>query len=152
MFRALLCPSSGARDYNVDYRIGHFVLGSSFSLQSGHHSNLTAPNLQPTAKQERNDQCGIQHYSRERLMMGIVVPETCWAYKQYNKIVRGIQLVFILQVSQWCTVQQTPKVLLDPILSQMNPFLRLTPGVCKMNYLSIISIPIFFWSSPFHSY
>jgi len=27
MFRALLCPSSGARDYAVDYRIGHIVLG-----------------------------------------------------------------------------------------------------------------------------
>ena len=25
MFRALLYPSSGARDYNVDYHIGHFV-------------------------------------------------------------------------------------------------------------------------------
>ena len=27
MFRALLCPSSGALDYNVDYHIGRFVLG-----------------------------------------------------------------------------------------------------------------------------
>ena len=27
MFRALLCPSSGFRDYNVDYHIGRFVLG-----------------------------------------------------------------------------------------------------------------------------
>ena len=27
MFRALLCPSSGARDYDVDYHIGRFVLG-----------------------------------------------------------------------------------------------------------------------------
>ena len=27
MFRALLCPSSGARDYNVDYRIGRSLLG-----------------------------------------------------------------------------------------------------------------------------
>ena len=26
MFRSLLCPSSGARDYNVDYHIGRFVL------------------------------------------------------------------------------------------------------------------------------
>jgi len=26
MFQALLCPSSGARDYNVDYHIGRFVL------------------------------------------------------------------------------------------------------------------------------
>ena len=25
MFRALLCPSSGAHDYNVDYRIGRWV-------------------------------------------------------------------------------------------------------------------------------
>jgi len=27
MFRALLCPSSGARDYNVGYHTGRFVLG-----------------------------------------------------------------------------------------------------------------------------
>jgi len=27
MIRALLCPSSGARDYDVDYHIGRFVLG-----------------------------------------------------------------------------------------------------------------------------
>ena len=27
MFRALLCPSSGARDYDIDYHIGCFVLG-----------------------------------------------------------------------------------------------------------------------------
>ena len=47
------------------------------SLQPGHYSSLTAPNLQPTANQERNDQCGNQYYNRELLMMGIVVPETC---------------------------------------------------------------------------
>jgi len=40
-------------------------------------------------------------------MMGIVVPETCWAYKKYNKIISGMYLVFIFQLSQWCTVQQT---------------------------------------------
>jgi len=27
MFQALLCPSSGARDYDVDYHTGRFVLG-----------------------------------------------------------------------------------------------------------------------------
>jgi len=52
MFRALLCPSSAARDYVVDYHIGRVV-------------------------QERHDQCGNQQHSRELLMMGIVVPETC---------------------------------------------------------------------------
>jgi hypothetical protein len=48
-----------------------------YSLQPRHYSSLTAPNFQPTANQERDDHCGNQHYSRELLMMGIVVPETC---------------------------------------------------------------------------
>ena len=29
-------------------------------------------------------------------MMGIAVPETCSAYKKYNKIISGIELDFIL--------------------------------------------------------
>jgi hypothetical protein len=93
MFRALLCPSSGVRDYDVDYHIVRVVLGLLYvgnkmqlgwnsirvagcSPQPGHYSSITVPNLQPTANQERNDQCGNQHYSRELLMMDIVVPET----------------------------------------------------------------------------
>jgi len=67
MFRALLCPSSGADDYDVDYHIGRFVIGL---LYVG-----------------GNDQCGNQHHSRELLVMGIVMPETCCAYKKYNKII-----------------------------------------------------------------
>jgi len=31
-------------------------------------------------------------------MMGIVVPETCWAYKKYNKIISSIWLVIVLQL------------------------------------------------------
>ena len=30
-------------------------------------------------------------------MMGKVVPETCWAYKKYNKIISDVCLVFIFQ-------------------------------------------------------
>jgi len=48
-----------------------------FSLQPGHNSSLTAPNLQRTAIQERNDKCGNQHHTRELLMMGMVMPEIC---------------------------------------------------------------------------
>jgi len=48
-----------------------------FSLQTGHYCSLTAPNVQHTVNQERNDQCGNQHHSREFLVMGIVMPETC---------------------------------------------------------------------------
>jgi hypothetical protein len=51
MFRALQCSSSGARDYDVVY--------------------------QHTANQERHNQCGKQHHSRELLMMDIVMLETC---------------------------------------------------------------------------
>ena len=43
-----------------------------------------------TTNQEWNDQCGNQHYTRELLVMGIAVPETCWAYKKYNKIISSI--------------------------------------------------------------
>ena len=58
MFRALLCPSSGAHDYDVDYHIGRFVLGLLYVggyLQPRHYSSLTVSNLQHTANQERND-------------------------------------------------------------------------------------------------
>ena len=72
--------------------------GRGSSLQPRHYSSLPAPNLQPTANQERNDQCGNEHHSRELLMMGIVAPETCRAYKKYNKIISGILLVLILQL------------------------------------------------------
>ena len=61
-----------------------------FSLQPGHYSSLNAPNLQPTAKQERYDQFGKQHHSRELLMIGIVMLVTRGPYKKYNKISSGI--------------------------------------------------------------
>ena len=38
---------------------------------------ITKINSTPSIFKEGNDQCGNQHYSRELLMMGIVVPETC---------------------------------------------------------------------------
>jgi len=58
--------------YQIVPRLRPLVL-----LQPRHYSILTAPNPQPTANQERIDQCGNQHYSHELLMMGIVMPETC---------------------------------------------------------------------------
>jgi len=96
MFQALLSPLSGAHDYDVVYHIGRVVIGllyvgdeaqlgwssvrvagSSLSLQPGHYSRLTSPHLQHTVNQEQHDQCGKQHHSRELLMMGLVMLETC---------------------------------------------------------------------------
>jgi len=43
MFRALLCPSSGARDYDVDYHIGRFVLGLLEAGDSGLQAKVCSP-------------------------------------------------------------------------------------------------------------
>jgi len=40
-------------------------------------------------------------------MMGILVPETCWAYKKNNKIISDIYLVFILQFNSEFTTAFT---------------------------------------------
>jgi len=83
MFRALLCPSSGVRYYDVDYHIGRVVLGLLYvggKVQLGWCSVQVAGsacNLDTTPNQEQHDQCGNQHHSRELLMMGIVMVETC---------------------------------------------------------------------------
>jgi len=76
MFRAPLCPSSGAHDDSVGYHIGRLDT-SCYSLRSGHSSILPALNLQPAATPEPDVLYGNQRYRRELLMMGIMVPETC---------------------------------------------------------------------------
>jgi len=60
--------------FKMVHKLDHNYIG--ISLQPGHYSSLPAPNLQPTTNQERNDQCGNQHYIRELLMTGMVLPET----------------------------------------------------------------------------
>ena len=72
MFRASLCPSSGAHDDSVRYHIGRLVLelllvGS--YVQAGWMSVRTT--------REPDGLCGNERYRRELLMMGIMVPETC---------------------------------------------------------------------------
>ena len=53
------------------------VRAAGYSLQPGNLSSLPAHKFQPTAIQEPDGPCGNQHYSRELLMMGKAVPETC---------------------------------------------------------------------------
>ena len=61
----------------LNCHIGRFFLGSLCVGDLVRFSNLTAPNLQHTAKQEQNDQCGNQQHSRKLLMMDILMYETC---------------------------------------------------------------------------
>ena len=69
MFWALLCPSSGARDYMcvfTVYGVQCLVAGCRGSVQ--------------------DSRLWVQEVGCfELLMMGIEVPETCWAYHKYNK-------------------------------------------------------------------
>ena len=75
---------------------------SCFSLQPGHHSSLTEPNLQPPANQERNDQCGNLHYSsdfevRHRRCVGSITKN--FVYYTYSRT----QLYFTQQYSRYTT-------------------------------------------------
>jgi len=91
MFRALLCPSSGARDYTGDYNMWHIALCLKLVGWSGVglcamrpswgmllDSSRATPSTQTHSKVLCATCCN-HLYSRELLMMGIIVPETCWA-------------------------------------------------------------------------
>ena len=97
MFRAPLCPSSGAHDDSVGYHIGRPILGLLLvgSLSAGRmdefpdrrsrvtafgpetHPSCLHLNFQPAATREPDGLFGNQRYRRELLTMGIMVPETC---------------------------------------------------------------------------
>jgi len=86
-----------------------------FSLQHGHHSNPNAPNLQHTCAsscnadttqtqphqisntqrtENKTTDVVIQQHSHKLLMMDILMSETCWVHKKWNKIASSNKLVF----------------------------------------------------------
>jgi hypothetical protein len=73
MFRVLLCPSPGACDYAVE--LPRWSFRSWFAV-----CWLLASNTQQTTKETIN--AVIQQHSHKLLMMGIIMPETCRAYKK----------------------------------------------------------------------
>jgi len=64
-----------------------------FSLQYGYHSNPTTPKHQHTSNKENATKVVIQQNSHKLLMMDILMSETCWAHKKWNKIASDIKLV-----------------------------------------------------------
>jgi len=74
MFRALLCPSSGARDYDVDYKNGSIVLGLLYvgrKLQLGWSGVRAAGSskivLEPAARTPLQPNCTLPPtYSKPR--------------------------------------------------------------------------------------
>jgi len=64
------------------------------NLQHWHHSKPAVTNLQHTTNREQNDDVVIQQHSRKLLMMDILMSETCWVHKKWNKIASDITLIF----------------------------------------------------------
>jgi len=108
MFRTLMYPSSGTCDYSVE--LPHWSYCSWFdvcwsfgvvglewypcwSLQHGYHSNPTTPKLQHTSNQNNTTNVVIEQNSHKLPMMDILMSETCWAHKKWNKIASDIKLV-----------------------------------------------------------
>ena len=81
IFRAPLCPSSGAQEYytvvaacGISY-CGFQVAG----LQTGHITLSSTPDQQLENHSTKYHRQQPLYNTLELLMMGIVVPETCWA-------------------------------------------------------------------------
>ena len=73
MFRAPLCPSSGAQEYHT------VVAGCCSILQTGHITLCSTPDQQLENHSTKYHRQQPPYNTLELLMMGIVVPETCLA-------------------------------------------------------------------------
>ena len=112
-FRTLIYPSSGACDYSVELR--HWSYCSWFDVcwsfgvvglewypccRLKHNCNTditpTQPHRNSNTRRTKNNTTNavIQQNSRKILMMDILMSETCWAHKKWNKIASDIELVF----------------------------------------------------------
>ena len=106
MFRTLIYPSSGACDYSV--KLPHLSHCSWFDVcwssgvvglqASACNTDITPtqPHRNSNTHRTKNNTTNvvIQQNIRELLMMDILMSETCWAHKKWNKIGSDIKLVF----------------------------------------------------------
>ena len=101
MFRTLICPSSGACDYSVE--LPHWSYCSCFDvcwnfgvvgLEWYPCCRLMPATRIPHRTKNKTTNVVIQQNSRKVLMMDILMSETCWAHKKWNKIASAIKLVF----------------------------------------------------------
>ena len=106
MFRTLICPSSGACDCVVE--LPHWSFCYQFVvleiwcgwvwvvpvLQAG--TTQTHPHQISNTQRTENKTTDvvIQQHSRKLLMMDMLMSETCWVHKKWNKIASDIKLVF----------------------------------------------------------
>ena len=87
MFRTLIYPPSGACDYSVE--LPHWSYCSLFDVCWSF--GVVGLEWYPCC---RLKSVVIQQNSRKLLMTDILMSETCWAHKKWNKIASDIKLVF----------------------------------------------------------
>ena len=98
MFRTLIYPSSGACD---------FAETSACNTDTTQNQPHQISNTQWT--DNTTTDVVIQQQSRKLLMMDILMSETCWAHKKWNKIASDIKLVFYSSTTilKFCFFQRT---------------------------------------------
>jgi len=106
----------------------HTETPTGFSLQHGYYSNPATPKLQHTSNQEHTTNVVIEQNSRKLLMMDILVSETCWAHKKWNKIASDIKLVFY---SSTITMMHGPINIIwnNSLKKVINTFFSHSPGI-----------------------
>ena len=112
MFRTLIYPSSGACEYSVELPHWSYCSWSDVCCSFGvvglewypcycasacnTDTTPTQPHRNSNTHRTKNNTTivVIQQNSRNLLMMDILMSETCWAHKKWNKIASDIKLVF----------------------------------------------------------
>ena len=86
-------------DYTLILPMYQFILvWSTTSCASACKTSTTQNQPHQISKTQRTENkttdVVIQQHSRKLLVMDILMPETCWAHKKWNKIASDIKLVF----------------------------------------------------------
>ena len=83
----------------MNYHIGRLVLSSLCALEVLQPAKRTPPNISHNKSsntqrtEKKTTDVVIHQHSRKLLMMDIIMSETCWAHKKWNKIASDIKLV-----------------------------------------------------------
>jgi hypothetical protein len=85
MFQTLIYPSSGACDCAVE-------LASACNTDTTQTQPHQISNIQRT--ENKTTDVLIQQHSRKLPMVDILMSETCWVHKKWNKVASDIKLIF----------------------------------------------------------
>jgi len=83
--------------YNSSVHVAGWSTVSACNTDTTQNQPRQISNTQRTENKTTN--VVIQQHSRKLLMMDILIPETCWAHKKWNKIESDIKLVFYSSIT-----------------------------------------------------